>query len=107
MKEAAAFRGGKLLSETMKKGDLQTKLSWQCHNGHVFESSPYTIVKAGHWCPVCCSPETEWNFDALSKKIPFFAQVWYDTHENDEDYIYYFDESMKTSVKKEGSSDAF
>ena len=57
MKEAAAFRGGKMLSSTMVPGDLRTKLTWQCHNGHVFESSPYTILKAGHWCPECCSPK--------------------------------------------------
>lgn len=71
----------------MTKGDLYTKLEWECHDGHRFWSSPYTILKGGHWCPECCQP-APWNFDALAKKIPFFAQVWYDTHEKDEDKFY-------------------
>lgn len=87
MRQAAAFRGGKCISETMTKGDLYTKLEWECHDGHRFWSSPYTILKGGHWCPECCQP-APWNFDALAKKIPFFAQVWYDTHEKDEDKFY-------------------
>ena len=87
MRQAAAFRGGKCISETMTKGDLYTKLEWECHDGHRFWSSPYTILKGGHWCPECCQP-APWNFDALAKKIPFFAQVWYDTHDKDEDKFY-------------------
>ena len=83
MRQAAAFRGGKCLSETMVKGDLYTKLEWECHDGHKFMSSPFTILKAGHWCPECCMP-APWNFDELAKHIPFFAQVWYDTHDKDE-----------------------
>ncbi len=95
MKKAAEFRGGKCLSETMTKGDLYTKLKWQCHDGHVFESSPFTIIKAGHWCPNCCIPvsgegenKAPWQFDKLAKHIPFYAQVWYDTHSKDEDNVY-------------------
>ena len=93
MKEAAAFRGGEVLSEEMKTGDLRTKLTWKCHNGHTFESSPYTILKAGHWCPCCCEPKDEWHFDELSRHIPFFAQAWYDSHNKEENYIYSFDEN--------------
>ena len=89
MQQAAEFRGGKCLSKTMVKGDLYTKLKWQCHDGHVFESSPYTILKAGHWCPECCQPEP-WKFDILAKSIPFFAQVWYDSHARGENGIYYY-----------------
>lgn len=100
LRDAAAFRGGALLSAEMTKGDLRTKLKWQCHNGHVFESSPYTILKAGHWCPECCSPKEEWNFDELSKHIPFYAQVWYDSFREDENNLYYVDEDGKTCVKK-------
>lgn len=87
MQQAAEFRGGKCLSTDMKKGDLYTKIKWQCHNGHVFESSPFTVLKAGHWCPECCQP-APWNFDELSKHIPFFAQVWYDTHDPSENNFY-------------------
>jgi len=77
MKQAAAFRGGKCVSNTMVKGDLYTKLVWECHDGHRFEASPYTILKAGHWCPKCCLPPP-WGWGELAKHIPFFAQVYYD-----------------------------
>lgn len=90
MRSAAAFRGGKCLSESMTKGDLYTKLEWECHDGHRFFASPYTILKAGHWCPVCCQPQP-WQFDNLAKNIPFFAQVWYDSHAKGENYIYSVD----------------
>ena len=100
MKEAAAFRGGKVLSTDMTMGDLHTKLQWQCHNGHVFASSPYTILKAGHWCPECCSPKDTWEFDELAKHIPFYAQAWYDSHDRDEDYVYSFDENGLPSVSQ-------
>ena len=93
MREAAAFRGGELVSNEMITGDLHTKLTWKCHNEHTFESSPYTIIKAGHWCPCCCEPKDEWRFDELSRHIPFFAQAWYDSHEKEENYVYTMDES--------------
>ena len=95
MQQAAEFRGGKCLSKTMVKGDLYTKLKWQCHDGHVFESSPYTILKAGHWCPECCMP-APWKFDELAKHIPFFAQVWYDTHDPSENC--YYDENCYKDI---------
>ncbi len=94
MKEAAAFRGGECLSESMTKGDLYTPLRWKCCDGHEFSATPYTVLKAGHWCPVCCQPEP-WDFDRLSKLMPFFAQVWYDTHSHGENCTYYFDKSGK------------
>ncbi|MEG2084208.1 MAG: NAD(P)-dependent oxidoreductase [Clostridia bacterium] len=87
MQKAAEFRGGKCISKTMKKGDIYTKLKWSCHDGHEFESSPFTILIGGHWCPECCIP-APWKFDALSKKIPFFAQVWYDSHSPEENNSY-------------------
>lgn len=87
MQSAAKFRGGKCLSATMKKGDLRTKLEWECHDGHKFSASPYTVIKAGFWCPECCQP-VPWNFDALAKKIPYFAQVWYNSHSPEENEFY-------------------
>ena len=96
MRQAAAFRGGKCLSETMTKGDLYTKLEWKCHDGHEFFASPYTVLKAGHWCPECCMPDREWNFDALAKKIPFYAQLWYDTHDESENVVYKMNDGVAT-----------
>ena len=87
MQAAACFRGGLCLSPAMKKGDLAGRLLWQCHNGHQFLASPYTVLKAGFWCAQCCEP-VPWNFDALAKKIPFFAQAWYNSHHPGEDNFY-------------------
>lgn len=91
MRSAAEFRGGKCLSQSMTKGDLYTKLQWECHDGHKFWASPYCILKAGHWCPECCQP-SPWDYDRLSKFMPFYAQVWYDTHAKGENCTYFYDD---------------
>ena len=82
--KAAEFRSGKCLSEDYKAGDIYKKVKWRCHNGHGFESSPFTILKGGYWCPHCCEPKP-WAYGALAKEIPFYAQVYYDTHSKDEE----------------------
>ena len=86
MQEAAAFRGGKCLSVRMTKGDLYTKLGWECAHGHEFEASPYLILKAGHWCETCMQPP--WNFDKQAKLNPFIAQLWYMDHDCQENNRY-------------------
>ncbi|MGI5173414.1 NAD(P)-dependent oxidoreductase [Treponema sp. OMZ 840] len=83
MRQAAVFRGGLCVSSSMKSGDMYTPLQWRCHQDHVFCANPYTVLKAGHWCPVCCTAPP-WNFAELAKHIPFYAQVWYDDHGKDE-----------------------
>ncbi len=90
MRSAAAFRGGKCISTEMTKGDLYTRLEWECHDGHRFFASPYLVLKAGHWCPICCQPQP-WDYDRLSKFMPFYAQVWYDTHARGENCKYFYD----------------
>ena len=82
---AATFRGGQLLSREWD-GDLYTGLKWQCAFEHRFTARPYTILKAGHWCPVCIEPP--WNFDQQARRNPYFAQVWYADHQMDEDNFY-------------------
>jgi len=99
MQSAAVFRGGKCVSESMTKGDLYTKLEWECHDGHRFFASPYTVLKAGHWCPECCQPQP-WDYDRLSKFMPFYAQVWYDTHAKGEDCCYYYDSKHNAKYSK-------
>ncbi len=99
MREAAAFRGGKCLSNSMVKGDMYTKLEWECHDGHRFFASPYTVLMAGHWCPECCQP-SPWDYDRLSKFMPFYAQVWYDTHAKGENTVYYYDSNHNAVYKK-------
>ena len=88
LQEAAAFRGGKCITTEFTKGDWYTKVEWECAEGHRFKASPYTVLKAGHWCPHCIQA-SQWDFDRLAKKNPFYAQVWYDTHEKEENAYYY------------------
>lgn len=82
MRQAAAFRGGKCLSESMVKGDFRTPLEWECQFGHRFKASPVLILQGGHWCPDCMP--TPWNYDEIAKGNPFFAQVWYPSHSPEE-----------------------
>lgn len=96
MKQAAKFRGGECLSESMTKGDLETKLLWKCGNcGHTFFASPNLILLGGHWCPECYLPHKTWDYDAIAKTNPFFAQVWYTNHTKEESNTYNFDEIFK------------
>jgi hypothetical protein len=82
---AAKFRGGDLISEEWD-GDMYTKLKWRCAIDHEFNGTPYLVLKAGHWCPECLAPP--WNDDEIAKKSPFFAQVWYPNHSDDEPNFY-------------------
>lgn len=95
MRQAAEFRGGKCLSESMVKGDLHTKLKWSCAFGHEFEASPVLVLLGGHWC-LDCMP-APWNYDEEAKVNPFFAQVWYPLHDKDE--ANYYDESILKDIK--------
>ena len=89
MRQAAKFRGGKCLSEKMGKTPYD-KLVWECCEGHTFEAAPYTVLIGGHWCPDCM-PQP-WEFGRLAKKMPYYAQVWYDGHAADENARYYLDD---------------
>ena len=82
MKKAAEFRGGKILSKTMKKGDWTTPLEFECAFGHTFKASPRLVLEGGHWCDEC--ERKSWNYGARAKVDPFFAQVWNPLHDDDE-----------------------
>lgn len=82
MKGAAAFRGGECLSDTMEKGNWQSKLTFRCAFGHTFRASPRLVLEGGHWCDEC--ERRSWNYGARAKKDPFFAQVWKPLHADDE-----------------------
>ncbi len=85
MRQAADFRGGRCLSETMTTGDLDTPLEWECACGHRFITTPNVVLKGGHWCPECFSKS--WQYDAEAKRNPFFAQLWLAHHKGeDNDY---------------------
>nr|AIF26839.1 putative epimerase [uncultured bacterium fosmid pJB102C1] len=95
MQQAAAFRGGKCLSETMTTGDWDTKLLWEAANGEQFEASPRLILLGGHWAPSDMPWPYEgdenarpWHWDEVAKHNPFFAQLWAPLHDADEDNVY-------------------
>lgn len=96
MQQAAAFRGGKCLSKVMERGDRTTPLAWECHAAHRFKASPSLVLWGGHWCPECLP--LPWNYDAIAKQNPFFAQVWYASHGQDEDRMY--DERIFRGMEK-------
>ena len=50
LKSIAANKGGVCLSD--KYINVNTHLTWQCSNGHVWKAIPKTI-KNGHWCMKC------------------------------------------------------
>lgn len=78
MRGAAEFRGGRCRSESMVKGDMATKLEWECAHGHRFEASPALILLGGHWCEECMP--APWRYDEEAKHNPFLAQVWHKMH---------------------------
>lgn len=82
LKKAAAFRGGKCMSDNMTMGDMRTKLSFKCAFGHSFDASPRLILEGGHWCPQC--ERESWNYHEIAKRSEFFAQVWYPIHSKNE-----------------------
>lgn len=85
LRDAAAYRGGSVVSESMN--GPYDKVVWRCADGHEFEATPFTVLRGGHWCPECCQP-TPWDFDRLAKNNPYFAQVWYDSHDENENNVY-------------------
>ena len=50
MKELAKKKNGLCLSKEYVNN--RTKLRWQCKEGHIWETAPYSI-KDGKWCPYC------------------------------------------------------
>ncbi len=51
MQQIAAERGGKCLSETYVNTD--TKLLWECAEGHQWEAIPDSVKNREYWCPHC------------------------------------------------------
>ncbi len=77
LQSAALFRGGKCISKEWNR-DMYSNITWRCAFNHEFIAKPYTVLKAGHWCPKCLPPP--WNYDKQAKFNPFLAQVWYSNH---------------------------
>ena len=97
----AEMHGGKLISrqeDIPKKGYLTDKLEWENSDGQRFTARGYTVL-CGHWW----NPSYEqycWDFDRLSKTDKIYAQLWYDSHDRDEDNFYYLDENFDAHYRK-------
>ncbi|MFB7890602.1 NAD-dependent epimerase/dehydratase family protein [Microbacterium sp. NPDC056044] len=71
--QAAAFRGGELLSDDVETGAVGTPLIWRCAFGHVFAGSPRLILTGGNWCPECVRDSAAYR--QQSEKNLFLAQL--------------------------------
>jgi nucleoside-diphosphate-sugar epimerase len=97
LQAAAAFRGGKCLS-TEYDGNPYDKVLWECRDGHKFAMNPYTVLKGGYWCH-CCEPKP-WRYGAIAD-IPFYGQVYFDSHEESEtDNSYPLTDHEEDFIKK-------
>lgn len=98
LKAVAKAHGGKLLTKKFKKGDIYSKVTFENQDGVTFEAKPYTVLRGGHWInPIY--EEYVWDFDRLSKKDKIMAEIWYDTHDKNEDHTYYLDENEVARMK--------
>lgn len=96
MRQAARFRGGKCISESMAKGDLYTPLEWECGRHHRFKATPATVLLGGHWCPDCFptalggadSHLCRWDYAAEARINPFLRQAWLSTHAPEEESVH-------------------
>jgi hypothetical protein len=50
-RQAAEHKGGACLSSEYVNSD--TKLRWRCAKGHEWEAIPHSVIRNGHWCPIC------------------------------------------------------
>ena len=94
----AKKHGGKLVSTSFKKGDVYAKLEWENQDGEKFVARPFTVLRGGHWWNKLYN-EYVWEFDRLAKKDEIYAQIWYDSHDKDENHLYYFDENLEAQMK--------
>ncbi|MDE7256694.1 MAG: NAD-dependent epimerase/dehydratase family protein, partial [Clostridia bacterium] len=95
----AEAHGGRCLSPEKFNGDMYAKLDWETSDGEKFTADAYTVLRAGHWVNPLYT-EWKWDFDRLSKTDRIFARIWYDSHAENEDYVYYFDKDFKAHADK-------
>ena len=95
LKQIAEMHGGKLLS---KSGELYDRLEWENSDGQRFTAKGYTVL-CGHWWNPSYT-EYCWDFDRLAKKDKIYAQIWYDSHDKDEDNYYYFNDKFEANYGK-------
>ena len=58
----ATERGGKLISTTYKNAN--TKMEWECKNGHLFQRTVSELTSKGSWCPYC----SKWSSEEICRR---------------------------------------
>lgn len=99
LQNVAKMHGGTLISRSYN-GDLYKKLQWKTQDGEEFSASAYTVAYCGHFYNITYKKNT-WDFDRLSKKDKIYAQIWYDSHQENENHLYYFDDDFNAHIKTE------
>ena len=84
LRQAAAFRGGECLAQEVP--DLYAPIPWRSARGNEFMMSANLVLRGGHWCPQ--ELPWPWDYDTEARLNPFFAQVWYPLHGQDEQNVY-------------------
>ena len=60
--------------------------------------NPYTVLKGGYWCN-CCEPKP-WRYGEIAD-IPFYGQVYFDSHDETEtDNTYPLTDHEEDFIKK-------
>lgn len=95
LRRIASMHGGKLISQ---KGGLYDTLEWENSDGQRFQMKGYTVA-VGHWWNPCYTSYS-WDWDRLAKKDRIYAQVWYDSHDRNEDNYYYFNDNFEAKYGK-------
>ena len=97
LQDYAKEHGGRLLSKQYN-GDLYEKLEWETQDGEKFTATPFTVLKAGHWYnPIYY--KNVWDFDRLTQKDKVYKEIWLDSHGENENNMYYYDENFNAHVK--------
>ncbi len=94
----AKMHGGRLLSRTFETGDIYKKLKWETQDKEVFEATAFSVLRAGHWHN-CCYESNTWDFDRLAKNDKIYAQVWLDSHSENENNVYSLDENFNAQIR--------
>lgn len=95
LKRIAELHGGKLLSSV---GKITDRLQWVNSDGEQFNAKGTTVL-AGHWL----NPSYKaycWDFDRLAKTDKIYAEIWYDSHDRNEDYFYYYTDNFEAKYNK-------
>jgi len=80
MQKIAYERGGRCLSE--KYINNETKLTWECNKGHIWEAKPNHITStAKSWCPICRGRkdklyEGNENIELTKHRVSFSKSEW-------------------------------